>query len=102
MAQLGECGAQVDGCGRFAHAAFLVDHGKDGRGRRCQHLGVDQLNRSYIWWHCRDSSPDSTGFPAGRSEEHTSELQSHLNLVCRLLLEKKNMNLKNTSDFLTQ
>src|SRR5260370_29592308 len=26
-----------------------------------------------------------------RSEEHTSELQSHLNLVCRLLLEKKNV-----------
>src|SRR5260370_10518718 len=30
-------------------------------------------------------SPHSTM----RSEEHTSELQSHLNLVCRLLLEKK-------------
>src|SRR5260370_7437182 len=30
------------------------------------------------------------GTPARyRSEEHTSELQSHLNLVCRLLLEKK-------------
>src|SRR5260370_29223640 len=27
--------------------------------------------------------------PSKRSEEHTSELQSHLNLVCRLLLEKK-------------
>src|SRR5437588_9295862 len=27
---------------------------------------------------------------AGRSEEHTSELQSHSDLVCRLLLEKKN------------
>src|SRR2546429_4528482 len=27
---------------------------------------------------------------AGRSEEHTSELQSRLHLVCRLLLEKKN------------
>src|SRR5260370_14365283 len=27
--------------------------------------------------------------PVERSEEHTSELQSHLNLVCRLLLEKK-------------
>src|SRR5438477_10833723 len=26
-----------------------------------------------------------------RSEEHTSELQSHVNFVCRLLLEKKNM-----------
>src|SRR5260370_19884649 len=32
----------------------------------------------------------STIHPASlRSEEHTSELQSHLNLVCRLLLEKK-------------
>src|SRR5438067_5864878 len=30
----------------------------------------------------------------GRSEEHTSELQSRFDLVCRLLLEKK----KNTSD----
>src|SRR5260370_405767 len=30
------------------------------------------------------------GHGADRSEEHTSELQSHLNLVCRLLLEKKN------------
>src|SRR5260370_9901095 len=29
-----------------------------------------------------------------RSEEHTSELQSHLNLVCRLLLEKKKKNLQ--------
>src|SRR5690242_21072056 len=32
----------------------------------------------------------STRRSAGRSEEHTSELQSHVNLVCRLLLEKKN------------
>src|SRR5260370_23843958 len=37
------------------------------------------------------SQPKS--FPAAsRSEEHTSELQSHLNLVCRLLLEKKKKN----------
>src|SRR5260370_25254895 len=28
--------------------------------------------------------------PPSRSEEHTSELQSYLNLVCRLLLEKQN------------
>src|SRR5260370_32457033 len=34
----------------------------------------------------------------GRSEEHTSELQSHLNLVCRLLLEKKKGS-GNTIDF---
>src|SRR5436190_13378724 len=30
------------------------------------------------------------GITLGRSEEHTSELQSHSDLVCRLLLEKKN------------
>src|SRR5690242_21337103 len=33
-----------------------------------------------------------------RSEEHTSELQSHVNLVCRLLLEKKNKKLAVTND----
>src|SRR2546430_3383357 len=32
------------------------------------------------------------GQPARRSEEHTSELQSQSNLVCRLLLEKKKRN----------
>src|SRR3712207_8219696 len=36
----------------------------------------------------RSGSHDS--FVAGRSEEHTSELQSRQYLVCRLLLEKKN------------
>src|SRR5207244_12704935 len=34
---------------------------------------------------CRDGDPG----PGGRSEEHTSELQSPDHLVCRLLLEKK-------------
>src|SRR5690242_21537218 len=32
-----------------------------------------------------------------RSEEHTSELQSHVNLVCRLLLEKKKNKKRRTS-----
>src|SRR5688572_32017789 len=36
----------------------------------------------------RSSSPSASD--ARRSEEHTSELQSQSNLVCRLLLEKKN------------
>src|SRR5438477_6430090 len=46
---------------------------------------------------CRSPSPtcrSSTGptpSPSARSEEHTSELQSHVNLVCRLLLEKKKL-----------
>src|SRR5260221_5281255 len=33
----------------------------------------------------------SAAVPKARSEEHTSELQSHSDLVCRLLLEKKNI-----------
>src|SRR5256885_9043738 len=35
------------------------------------------------------SGEESRTFPFDRSEEHTSELQSPCNLVCRLLLEKK-------------
>src|SRR5260370_30112772 len=38
----------------------------------------------------RDGGRSGARRRANRSEEHTSELQSHLNLVCRLLLEKKN------------
>src|SRR5690242_21508332 len=37
-------------------------------------------------------------FATQRSEEHTSELQSHVNLVCRLLLEKKKQ--QNSHDIL--
>src|SRR5260370_32510389 len=54
-----------------------------------------------LWWKTRTSSKvnEAICLISGkfekpwafqtRSEEHTSELQSHLNLVCRLLLEKK-------------
>src|SRR6266480_7049615 len=43
------------------------------------------------WPGSSASSPGPGRLRAGasRSEEHTSELQSHVNLVCRLLLEKK-------------
>src|SRR4051794_41371213 len=57
------------------------------------------LFRSCSRWagsaRCSDSSASSTSSPArttrtsARSEEHTSELQSPVHLVCRLLLEKK-------------
>src|SRR5260370_22646356 len=43
---------------------------------------LDELNPLHKWVHDGRNC-------LGRSEEHTSELQSHLNLVCRLLLEKK-------------
>src|SRR6266516_7430778 len=39
--------------------------------------------------------PRSRPLPMDRSEEHTSELQSPYDLVCRLLLEKKKKNKKN-------
>src|SRR5215204_4716349 len=70
---------------------------------RCQDLAVDSLNDPWV----RESDligisvPMHTAARLGvrlisrlrvlnlRSEEHTSELQSHSDLVCRLLLEKK-------------
>src|SRR5437773_5963142 len=43
-----------------------------------------------------DRDPDRHPQPE-RSEEHTSELQSHHDLVCRLLLEKKKIKLENSN-----
>src|SRR2546426_6560342 len=60
-----------------------------------------ELNRSSTWKRtCPTSIPTPTvpnterGNAVVRSEEHTSELQSPCNLVCRLLLEKKKKNTK--------
>src|SRR5438477_11029023 len=48
-------------------------------------------------WYCFTTRAPTRGMlitgkriRSSRSEEHTSELQSHVNVVCRLLLEKKN------------
>src|SRR3989442_5892166 len=48
------------------------------------------LFRSCPWRCCAPASRSWCAF--GRSEEHTSELQSRPHLVCRLLLEKKKTN----------
>src|SRR5437773_9323561 len=42
-----------------------------------------------LWHHRPNRSADKQNENLARSEEHTSELQSHHDLVCRLLLEKK-------------
>src|SRR5256885_16921117 len=52
----------------------------------------DALPISAISIPRRAWSPKASPCCAPRSEEHTSELQSPCNLVCRLLLEKKNCN----------
>src|SRR5438477_7034052 len=57
---------------------------------RAEGEGADELPRAAE--EPRAAQPGGHGSPAEpeqRSEEHTSELQSHVNLVCRLLLEKK-------------
>src|SRR5260370_24371426 len=49
-------------------------------------------NRRPLWMGLASWHGESFSALPLRSEEHTSELQSHLNLVCRLLLEKKKKN----------
>src|SRR5690625_5640640 len=56
----------------------------------CIHVGVPETSppiHTYISFPTRDI----VTYVGYRSEEHTSELQSRGHLVCRLLLEKKNM-----------
>src|SRR3989475_8476321 len=49
---------------------------------------------------CSRRTVPNTRKPRARSEEHTSELQSQSNLVCRLLLEKKKKNNQSTDQLL--
>src|SRR2546430_13188586 len=57
------------------------------RNRLCC-AGAATVRRSSSKWACRSRGSRSSSLFL-RSEEHTSELQSQSNLVCRLLLEKK-------------
>src|SRR2546422_1558853 len=55
-------------------------------------LGVVRFRHRTAPFPICHSSSLSIPLPTRRSEEHTSELQSRLHLVCRLLLEKKKKN----------
>src|SRR2546430_9695336 len=58
---------------------------------RPHRFDLQRQSPSHPSHHRVDIQPSKTPPPIpGRSEEHTSELQSQSNLVCRLLLEKKN------------
>src|SRR2546427_3222267 len=68
--------------------------------RSCSRCSWDEVKET-----ARFTCPGRRGVSAGpgsqrttRSEEHTSELQSQSNLVCRLLLEKKKKKTKQTQD----
>src|SRR5207237_8448091 len=62
----------------------------------CQGVGVLGAEGAEGGWFAHVRS-DLAGAGERRSEEHTSELQSHLNLVCRLLLEKKKKKITTSS-----
>src|SRR5205807_5252773 len=75
------------GCRRVVDMTVLAD------GRSCEKRvqvrgGPAPCRRSAGQVQSKDGRPPG-GVPKARSEEHTSELQSPCNLVCRLLLEKK-------------
>src|SRR2546422_3274729 len=56
---------------------------------RDDELGTVGTHFNHMTRVLRDRAEEQGRFAAARSEEHTSELQSRLHLVCRLLLEKK-------------
>src|SRR5947207_6135114 len=90
------------GCGRSGHSS--ISHRADGAQmketirERARELGFDECR--FTTADAPESAPEFQNWltegchgEMARSEEHTSELQSHSDLVCRLLLEKKKTNL---------
>src|SRR2546430_9405376 len=75
---------RVPRSGEFTNGAA----GGGGLRGRGSHLASPRRRRAHGTRRGRGAAP--TLHHAERSEEHTSELQSQSNLVCRLLLEKKN------------
>src|SRR5436309_11980528 len=70
--------------------ANAIAYGNRHDPRRLVHVRVE-AGRDAVHIHVTDAGAgfDPAAVPDPRSEEHTSELQSRENLVCRLLLEKK-------------
>src|SRR2546426_5967467 len=74
------------------HAIYTCSRHEKSVSRQLREKQIDcflPLYHSVRRWKDRRKELDLPLFPGYRSEEHTSELQSPCNLVCRLLLEKK-------------
>src|SRR5205085_10612866 len=69
-------------------ARFGIAWGAMGAAEFCFHASRDYVAERILFGRPGCARRHSRGW-RGRSEEHTSELQSQSNLVCRLLLEKK-------------
>src|SRR5437773_8783985 len=76
------------------HEEIERPHERDAHRHESVHQHLGRIEREMV---------RAVGLRRPRSEEHTSELQSHHDLVCRLLLEKKNVlptnHSSNTSSF---
>src|SRR2546429_3716023 len=89
------------------HDALPISLQDDDSGGRCNARVTVRLPRTGDYTIVVTSSEKfatgrfalavAAGAKPKRSEEHTSELQSRLHLVCRLLLEKKNINYTHSS-----
>src|SRR5260221_2148376 len=83
----------------FPYTTLFRSHFAECHGVDISHSMLERARQLTPACHFREGS-DLSSFPAGfadliyssmvRSEEHTSELQSHSDLVCRLLLENNN------------
>src|SRR5690606_41568861 len=69
----------------FPYTTLFRSRPAGRKGRARGRVGADCFRASGLTYWCRT-------LVSWRSEEHTSELQSRENLVCRLLLEKKKKN----------
>src|SRR5260370_13261755 len=99
---------KVSAAGSNQHAKLVGQAGKESpqlirrklidvgwyHAPRALHHELHQESANQNQWQILDAIH---GARRVRSEEHTSELQSHLNLVCRLLLEKKKKSTKSTA-----
>src|SRR2546429_2832617 len=70
----------------FPYTTLFRSHERDGGGGHGLRPREHEVGSMGGKWHMQVQGEDGR---AKRSEEHTSELQSRLHLVCRLLLEKK-------------
>src|SRR5690242_21435203 len=81
----------------FPYTTLFRSHVFAGKSEpKCFFSPQTRLDEQFYAGDMRQVAADPAKFrppqrcqPNARSEEHTSELQSHVNLVCRLLLEKK-------------
>src|SRR5260370_32039646 len=76
-------------CGLLKNLGKAISASSTKYARRTLPSTLPTFPAGRVGWKEQGNWPLRDRRCSPRSEEHTSELQSHLNLVCRLLLEKK-------------